>query len=73
MKPSVFFFDIFQPCIILKLKYSQHIFTNTINFGLFHNIRDKVSQPFKTTDKTIVLYVLIFLLVDYIRKPNGCE
>lgn len=46
-----------------RLKCSQHIFSNTINFGLFRNIGDKVSHPLKT-DNSIVLYFVIILFVN---------
>jgi hypothetical protein len=36
------------------------MFSNTIRLYSSFNARDKVSNPYRTTDKIIVLYVLIF-------------
>ena len=42
------------PNILLKT-----MFSNTLNFVSSHNVSDKVSHPYKTTGKIIVLYILI--------------
>jgi len=36
------------------------LFSNTLNLRSSLNVRDKVSHPYKTTGKIIVLYILIF-------------
>jgi len=40
------------------------MFLNTLSFLSSRNISDQVSQPYKTTGKIIVLYILIFKLLD---------
>jgi hypothetical protein len=43
----------------LRSKYSpQRLFSNTHNL-FFHSVRDRVSHPYKTTGKIMVLYILI--------------
>jgi hypothetical protein len=51
--------------ISLRTKYSllSGLFSNTLRLCSFLNIRDKVSHPYKTTDKVIVLYILIFMFI----------
>jgi hypothetical protein len=36
------------------------LFSYTLGLRFFLNVSDKVSHPYKTTDKIIVLYILIF-------------
>jgi hypothetical protein len=53
--------------IPLRSKYSpKHLFSNTLNLCVcsFFNVRDQVSHPYKPTGKIIVLYILIFMLLD---------
>ena len=40
------------------------MFSNTLSFLSSHIVSDKVSHPYKTTDKITVLYILIFKLLD---------
>ena len=40
------------------------LFSNNLSLRLFLNVRDQVSHPCKTTGKIIVLYILIFILLD---------
>jgi hypothetical protein len=44
------------PCYFVPLesKYSQHPVSNTINLRASLNVRDQVSNTYKTTDKFIV-------------------
>jgi len=40
------------------------MFSNTLSLLSSRNVSDQVSQPYKTTDKIIVLYILIFQFLD---------
>jgi hypothetical protein len=40
------------------------LFSNTLNLCYSLNVRDKVSHPYKTTGKIIVLYIFIFTFLD---------
>jgi len=40
------------------------MFSNTLSFLSSHNVSDQVSHPYKTTDKIIVLYILIFKVLN---------
>ena len=40
------------------------MFSNTLSFLSSHIVSDQVSHPYKTTDKIIVLYILIFKFLD---------
>jgi hypothetical protein len=40
------------------------MFSNTLSFLSSCNVSDQVSHPHKTTGKIIVLYILIFKLLD---------
>ena len=40
------------------------MFSNTLSFLSSHNVNDQVSHPYKTTDKIIFLYILIFKFLD---------
>jgi hypothetical protein len=44
------------------------LFPNTLSLYFFHNVRDKVLHPYKTTGKIIVLYILIFALLGCRRE-----
>ena len=47
------------PNILLKT-----MFSNTLSFLSSRNVNDQVSDPYKTTDKIVVLYILIFKFLD---------
>jgi hypothetical protein len=40
------------------------LFSNTLSLCSSLSVRDQVSQPYKTTGKTTVLYTLIFVFLD---------
>jgi hypothetical protein len=40
------------------------MFSNNLSFLSFRNVNDQVLHPYKTTDKIIVLYILIFKFLD---------
>ena len=40
------------------------MFSNTLSFVSSRNVSDQVSHPYKTIDKIIVLYILIFKFFD---------
>jgi len=40
------------------------MFSNNLNFLSSRNVNDQVSRPYETTDKIIVLYILIFKFLD---------
>jgi len=40
------------------------MFSNTLRFLSSRNVNDQVSHPYKTTDKIILLYILIFKFLD---------
>jgi hypothetical protein len=63
----------FSLCSFLHLPttsnfFSQNIllstlFSNTLCLCSFLNVRDQVSQPYKTTGRIILLYILIFMFL----------
>jgi hypothetical protein len=40
------------------------ILSNTLSLRSFLNVSDQISHPYKTTGKTVVLYILIFKFFD---------
>jgi hypothetical protein len=52
-----------QP-IPLQSKYSQHTVPNALNLCSYLNVRDQIPHPYRATGKTVVLYILIFKLLD---------
>jgi hypothetical protein len=46
------------------------MFSNTLSLRSSPNVRDKVSHPYRTTDKIIVLYILIFKFFDSNREDR---
>jgi hypothetical protein len=38
------------------------LFSNTLSLCSTHNVRDKVSHPYKSTGKDTVFYILIFTI-----------
>ena len=49
------------------------LFSNTLNFLSSRNVSDQVSHPYKTTDKIIVLYILIFKFLDSSLEDKRCK
>jgi hypothetical protein len=47
--------------------------SNTLSLCCSLNIRDQVSQPYRTTGKTVVLYILIFVLKQQTRRQNTLD
>jgi hypothetical protein len=47
------------------------LFSNTLILCSSLNITDQVSHTYKTTDRIIVLYILIFTFLDSRRKDKG--
>jgi hypothetical protein len=41
-----------------------NILPSTLSLCFFHNIKDQVSDPYRTTVKIIVLYIQIFMFLD---------
>jgi hypothetical protein len=50
---------LFGPNILIS-----NLFSNTLSLCSYLNVRDQASQPYRTTGKIIVLYILIFRLFD---------
>jgi hypothetical protein len=46
-------FDFFGPNIIFSI-----LFSNTLNLCPYHNVRNQVSQPYKTAAKITVVHIL---------------
>jgi hypothetical protein len=51
--------SLFGPNILLSI-----LFSNTLGLCSSLNVRDQVSHPYRTTDKIIVLHILIFKFFD---------
>jgi hypothetical protein len=56
---------LFDPNILLNT-----LFSNTLSLCSSLNVRDQVSHPFRTTGKIMVVYILIFMLLDSRRKDK---
>ena len=64
----------FSPCSFLNSPVTSSLLrpnilldtllSNTLSLRSFQNVRDQVSNSYKTTDKIIVLYILIFKFLD---------
>jgi hypothetical protein len=50
---------IFGPNVLLST-----LFLNTLRLCTSLIVRDHVSHPYRTTDKVVVLYILIFTFID---------
>jgi hypothetical protein len=49
--------------------FLNNLFSNILSLCSSYNVRDQVLQPYKTTGKSIILYVLIFIFV-YSKLEN---
>jgi len=53
-------------------KYSpQHPVFKHLNLGSFYSVRDHVLHPYKTTDKVIILYILLLTFLDTKREDKS--
>jgi hypothetical protein len=57
--------SLFGPNIFLST-----LFSNTLSLCFSLNVTDQVSHPYRTTDKIIVLYILIFTFFDSGREDR---
>jgi polysaccharide pyruvyl transferase WcaK-like protein len=60
--------SLFSPNILLS-----NLFSNTLSLCSSLNVRDKVSHPYKTTVKIIVLYTLNFMFFDSRHDEKNSE
>jgi hypothetical protein len=51
--------SLFGPNILLST-----MFSNTLSLCSSLNVRDQVSHPYRTRDRTIVLYIVILMFLD---------
>jgi hypothetical protein len=57
--------------IPLRSKYSsQNPVLNTLSLCFYLSVRDKVSHPYKTTGRIMVLYILTFTFLDSKRDDK---
>jgi hypothetical protein len=57
--------SLFGPNILLSI-----LFSNTLSIGSSLNVRDKVSHPYRTSGKIIILYIVIFTSFDSRREDK---
>jgi hypothetical protein len=57
--------SLFVPDILLRT-----LFSNTLSLCSSLNVRDRVSHPYKTTDRITVLYILTFTFLDSRRDDK---
>jgi hypothetical protein len=62
--PASYHFSLLGPNILLS-----NLLSNTINHCFSLIVREKVSHPYKTTGKIMILYILIFELLEW-RQEN---
>jgi hypothetical protein len=57
---TVFFSILLLPSSVQIFSSAPYSLTPSV---CYHNVRDQVSHPYKTTGKIIVLYILIFVFL----------
>jgi hypothetical protein len=46
------------------------LFSDTLILHSYRNVTDQVSHPYRTTDKIIVLHILIFMSLDDVQEDR---
>jgi len=62
-----FTWSLFDPNIFLTTQFS-----NTLSLRSSLNVSGKFSHPYKTTDKIVALYTLIFIIILSMYVVNPC-
>ena len=62
--PDILLYTLFSNTLFSNTLFSNTLFSNTLSLLSFLNNRDKFSHPYKTTGKIIVMYILIFNVLD---------
>jgi hypothetical protein len=60
--------SLFGPNILLST-----LFSYILSLCSAHNVRDKISHPYRTTDKTVLLYILILCFQQQMRRQKDLD